>query len=544
MSNKGWVHDVIGTCIAAGVQEYVVCAGARNLALVVALADYADSAELGSISLFSHFEERAAGFFALGRTMKSGAPCAVVTTSGTAVAELLPAVIEAHYQRRPLVVISADRPQSYRGTGAPQAIEQVDLFGGYVEACEDFGWQDELKIFDGWSGAAPWQLNLCLDDFEMPLEGERGGNKGIGQDSGIKCSKVRPGDIGEPHANIDMLPVLQCIKEGWKGLAVMLGGLEPSDREEVWHFLKELGVPVLADSTSGLREMLGALALVDGDRLLKERPPAHILRIGEVPAGRFWRDLESLPQVNVVSISRTGFAGLARKSEVITGDISRSIRALGEISPLGDTMDHLKANASKQGRISELLESLPESEPGMIRTLSVMATMGSSLYLGNSLPIREWNDFAQREVPYESVRANRGANGIDGQIASWLGASASEQDAWGVFGDLTAMYDLAAPALLNQVECRGRMLVVINNGGGKIFERLPMMKQAEGKVSQLITNSHDYTFESLASMWGMHYSKVVGMEGFDFEPQDKTTLLEIVPDNRQTKMFWAQFAKI
>ena len=88
------------------------------------------------------------------------------------------------------------------------------------------------------------------------------------------------------------------------------------------------------------------------------------------------------------------------------------------------------------------------------------------------------------------------------------------------------------------------MLVVINNGGGKIFDRLPMMARAGDKVSQLITNAHDYTFESLASMWGMHYSKVVGMEGFDFEPQDKTTLVEVVPDDRQTSLFWAKFAQI
>ncbi len=536
MSSKGWVHDVIGACVAAGVQEYVVCAGARNLALVVALADHAETAELADIKLYSHFEERAAGFFALGRTMQTGSPCAVVTTSGTAVAELLPAVIEAHYQKRPLLVISADRPQHFRGTGAPQAIEQVNLFGGYVESCEDFGWQDELTVLQGWSGAAPWQLNLCLNDFGTP--------QGDDTADELRCSKVRPGDVGEETVNIDMLPALRSINDGWKGLVVMLGGLEPCDREEVWHFLKELGVPVVADSTSGLREMLGSLALVDGDRLLKVKPPANILRIGEVPTGRFWRDLENLPEVNVVSISRTGFAGLARDSDVITGDISRCLRALGEVSHLGDAMDHLKVNASKQGRISELLESLPESEPGMIRTLSVMATMGSSVYLGNSLPIREWNDFAQREVPYEIVRANRGANGIDGQIASWLGASAAEQDAWGVFGDLTAIYDLAAPALLSQVECRGRMLVVINNSGGKIFERLPMMKNVEDRVSDLITNPHAYTFEPLATMWGMHYVRVAGMEGFEFEAQDKTTLVEVVPDDRQTSLFWEKFSQI
>ena len=534
MSGKGWLSDIVGACVAAGIEEYVVCAGARNLALVVALADHQDSGEFGPITLFSHFEERAAGFFALGRTMQTGSACAVITTSGTAVAELLPAVIEAYYQRRPLVVISADRPMHFRGTGAPQAIDQAGLFGKYVEACEDFDWRDELTLFDGWTGLAPWQINLCLD--ELDADGKGG--------FGARTSKVRLGSIAAPKSEIDMRPVLDCIREGWKGLVVILGGLEPDDREEVWHFLKGLGAPVLADATSGLRELLGPLELVDGNSTLKEKPPANVLRIGEVPTGRFWRDLENLPEIKVVSMSRTGFAGLARESQLITGDISRCIRALGEVPELGDTMDYLKTISSRRGRISELLESLPESEPGMIRTLSVMATVGNSLYLGNSLPIREWNDFAQRDVPYECVRANRGANGIDGQIATWLGATAREEGAWGVFGDLTALYDLAAPALLSQLECRGRMLIVINNGGGRIFERLPVMKGLANDVCSLVTNTHQHGFEPWAAMWGMHYTRVQGIEDFEFEPRDKTTMVEIVPDPQQTTRFWEKFAAL
>ncbi|MGB2090546.1 MAG: 2-succinyl-5-enolpyruvyl-6-hydroxy-3-cyclohexene-1-carboxylic-acid synthase [Akkermansiaceae bacterium] len=534
MSGKGWVSDVVGACVAAGIREYVVCAGARNLALVVALADHRDSGEFGNITVYSHFEERAAGFFALGRSMQTGSPCAVITTSGTAVAELLPAVIEAHYQRRPLVIISADRPMQYRGTGAPQSIDQAGIFGSHVEACEDIDWRDELTLFGGWSGSAPWHINLCLDECEA------GGENG----SVMKRSKVRLGEINTPKENIDMRPALQCIKDGWKGLVVLLGGLDPEDREEVWHFLKALGAPVLADATSGLRELLGALELVDGNRALTEKPPASVLRIGEVPAGRFWRDLENLPEVKVVSISRTGFAGLARESHLITGNISRCIRALGEVAELGDTADYLRSASSKRGRLTELLESLPESEPGMIRTLSVMATVGNSLYLGNSLPIREWSDFAQRDVPYECVRANRGANGIDGQISTWLGASAQEEGAWGVFGDLTALYDLAAPALLSQVECRGRMLVVINNGGGKIFERLPVMKHLNSDVCELVTNSHGHGFEAWAAMWGMNYARVQGIEDFEFEPSEKTTLIEIVPDSQQTAQFWEKHARL
>lgn len=509
-----------------------MCAGARNLGLVVALADYAENEEAGEIRVFSHFEERAAGFFALGRTMQSGVPCAVITTSGTAVAELLPAVIEAHYQNRPLLVISADRPKRFRGTGSPQAIDQVGLFGTYVEGVEDIEWQDDLTLFDGWSGLTPWQMNICLEEDEC------------GSGANLRMAKMRLGELSDTRTNIDMLPALSLIKEAWRGLVVMLGGLEPDDREEVLHFLRDLGAPVLADSTSGLRESLGHLALVDGDRILKGNPPANILRIGEVPVGRFWRDLEALPAVKVVSISRTGYAGLARENTVVFGDVSRCIRAMGEVEKVGDTMDYLQVSKRKRGRFNELLESFPESEPGMMRMLSVMATMGQSLYLGNSLPIREWNDFAQRDAPYERVRANRGANGIDGQISSWLGATADEEDAWGVFGDLTTMYDLSAPALLDQVQCRGRMLVVINNGGGQIFGRLPQVQELDDEAVDLITHPHGHRFSDWAAMWGMDYFRVDGIEAFDFEPGEKTTVVEIRPDSRQTAMFWEKLASL
>lgn len=528
MSSRGWVYDVASAFVAAGIRECVVCAGARNMPLVAALCELEDSGDAGGLKVWSHFEERAAGFFALGRTMASGRPCAVVTTSGTAVAELLPAVVEAHYQRRPLVVVSADRPAAFRGSGAPQAIEQVGIFGKYVSGCEDVQWSDAIELLDGWNGADPWHLNICIGESDLEAGGARP----------PRLSKVRFAEAGGGREGVDVRPVLEALRDAWRGLVVVLGGLEPEDREEVWHFLRDLGAPVLADSTSGLREVLGKLALRDGDRILKKQPPARVLRIGEVPVGRFWRDLEEMPEVGVVSLSRTGFPGLARESTVLQGDVSRLLRALGAVGNVGDSQDFLGLSKRAGGKVSDLLECYPESEPGMVRTLSVMATMGSSLYLGNSLPIREWNDFSQRDVPYELVRANRGANGIDGQIATWLGSTADAEDAWGVFGDLTALYDLSAPALLGQVECRGRMLVVINNGGGKIFSRLPVVRELGGRAGDVAANAHGHGFRDWAAMWGMDYVCVRGMEGFDFEPGGKTTLVEIVPDAAQTDAFW------
>jgi 2-succinyl-5-enolpyruvyl-6-hydroxy-3-cyclohexene-1-carboxylate synthase len=119
--------SVVGELLGAGVTEYCVCSGARNLELVLLLGLLGER-----VRLFHFPEERCAGFFAVGRMQSTGRPVGVVTTSGTAVAELLPAMVEAHYQGLPLVAITADRPSHYRRSGAPQVIDQVGIFGGYA----------------------------------------------------------------------------------------------------------------------------------------------------------------------------------------------------------------------------------------------------------------------------------------------------------------------------------------------------------------------------------------------------------------------------
>ena len=104
--------------------------------------------------------------------------------------------------------------------------------------------------------------------------------------------------------------------------------------------------------------------------------------------------------------------------------------------------------SARAAALEELLEAYPDSEPALVRAISHFACIGTGIYLGNSLPVREWNQFAQWIRPVTSIRANRGTNGIDGQVSTWLGCSAEQQDAWAILGDLTTLYDLAAPALL------------------------------------------------------------------------------------------------
>ena len=502
-----------------GIREYVVCAGARNAALIEALAR-AESA--GLLRVWRHFEERSAGFLALGRTLETGQPCAVVTTSGTAVAELLPAVIEAFYQARPLVALTADRPASFRGTGAPQSIAQPGIFGPHAFAGELADWQ----------GNGPLHLNVEFEEeFEPGPE---------------NFSHLKAGTFTPAKDRLDVAALARWLREDlYQGIVIMVGGLEPDEREDVFHFCRDFGAPVVAEATSGLREALQGLAIHHADRVLKSRPPGKILRLGEVPSGRFWRDLEEMPEVSVWSICRNGLPGLARESNVTRGPLNRVIPALGDVEATDDALDLLVGASSRAARIEELLECYPDSEPALVRAVSQYASIAAGVFLGNSLPIREWNLFAQWARPVPAVRANRGANGIDGQISTWLGWTADLSETWAVVGDLTALYDLAAPFVLDQMNTEGRVLAVINNSGGKIFERLPRLESMSPRAAECMTNPHAADLSGLAVLWSMQHLRVRTADDFDhFEPGGKPTILEILPDPEQTKRFWADLDRI
>ena len=495
---------IIEQLLQSGCGEFVVCGGARNAGLVACL----EAAE--GLQLWKHFEERGAAFFALGRVKDHAQPCAVVTTSGTAVAECLPAVIEAFYTCKPLIILSADRPVEFRGSGAPQVIEQEEIFGSYA-----------ARSLEEWDGHGPLHLNV-------PLEEDR-----------VSCDPWSPEMEGflSKRLPFEVRSLLDFFDDGiFKGIIAMVGGLEPEDREDVFYFLKDLGIPVIADINSGIREALGDLLVPE--QAFKGNLPGRVLRLGEVPVGRLWRDLEENPSTEVLSICRNGLPGLARESKMIHAEVGRVIRGLGTPDHIGDVRDDFMKARPLLGQIDEKLESLPDSEPGLVRLLSVYATMGESLFIGNSLPIREWNDFGQRETPYARVFANRGANGIDGQLSTWLGATAETPDSWGVFGDLTALYDLAAPAMLPQVEQKGRVLVVINNGGGQIFEKLPRLANLTEEQRAAIVQPQEVRLQSWAEMWGMDYLKIESREGFDkLEVGERALFVELVPDAVQSENF-------
>lgn len=455
MGNVDRAARLIAEVRAAGVEEFCVCAGSRNSALLAVLG-------ASDARLFSFVDERSAAFFALGRFKLHGRPVAVVTTSGTAVAELLPAAVEAHYARIPLVLITADRPARFRGTGAPQSIEQLDLFGVYAETS-----------VESWSRTRALHINIEFED-ETPAS---------------------------PVASRAAAPL------------VIVGALAPHHHDRVRHFIRTLNAPVFAEPLSGLREDPTLPLITSGERIIARYQPSEIIRIGNVPTLRFWRDLEDR-DTPVTHYSDNPFPGLTR------GDV-RPIESLPELHGARDE-SFFEQDRHFARRFAEILDDEPESELALIRKLSFDLADNTRVYLGNSLPIREWDLAASRARAF-LYEANRGANGIDGQLSTFFGWCDPNVDNVCLLGDLTTIYDLNAPWIVPQLGHRRFRIVVMNNGGGRIFSRVASLRTLDPAMRErIIENAHDVRFAEWAKMWNIEVT-------------------ELRPDEAASKRVWARY---
>lgn len=557
-ANEALAFEVIQACWRADCREFVLCAGSRNSPLVLLLLSLEKKHK--ELKVWHFFEERSAAFFALGRSKVSAVPTAVVTTSGTAAAELLPAVIEAHYSGVPLFLLTADRPRHFRESGAPQAINQENLFGSYVDVFLDLD-EDclaEIEVLEASNLAARadlrWHINVCFDeplvsdsqagDFCLPgICDEVNGGNGIGGD-GLALRFGREAEV-------------ETFLSDKEGLVVLLGNLHGRERTpELQQFLWQVGRPIWAEASSALREsvLLAPLMIRCADLYFSENRPTRVLRIGGVPSLRFWRDLEADDDIDVLAIAAPGaYPGLSRGALMLDGELHLALRHL----PLDEstscrrrkeTKEALLQDGQRYEVLQDLLEKYPLCEAAWVKRLSEQIPSGSQVFLGNSMPIRQWNLAASREHRSLSCFASRGANGIDGQVSTFLGMAADgrAQESWGLFGDLTTMYDLSAPWVMDQLNSGKRRLVVMNNGGGRIFSRLPHLACLPDEKKRVTENRHGLGFQHWAAMWGMDYKKVSELDEFSVSnfAEEDSVVIELCPDSEQTEGFWVDYARI
>jgi 2-succinyl-5-enolpyruvyl-6-hydroxy-3-cyclohexene-1-carboxylate synthase len=313
---------------------------------------------------------------------------------------------------------------------------------------------------------------------------------------------------------------------------VLIGGLARNDRDRVCDFALRLNAPVYAEPLSGLREdgRLGHL-LLRNERILASAGFTRVIRIGNVPTLRFWRDLdEKLHDLPVVSYSALPFPGLSR------GGVHGLEELPGDVQALANDEFLMARDRDRAERLDRILEVEPESELALIRSLSLDLPHGARVYLGNSLPVREWDLVATREDRGFTIEANRGANGIDGQLSTFFGWCAPDALNVAVVGDLTALYDMNAPWIVPQLDPAIEFQIhIVNNGGGRIFSRVPSLRALSDETRQrLIENSHSLSFEPWAAMWSLAYNN----------RDAGRAVIEIRPDLDASARVWQRFDEL
>ncbi len=481
-----------------GVKTFCLCPGGRSAPLISVIS------QVKGVEILSFFDERSAGFFAAGRCRRDKRPCAVVTTSGTAVAELLPSVIESYYSHLPLVLVTADRPSSYRKTGAPQSIEQPGIFSYYVERTWDL--ESDMNFdLSSWSGVIPCHINICFDE---PLI-----------DENIKMFSAPPFKRTLKETSSVLSEHTQQIESFFlkvKKPLCILSELPEDVRENTADVLSFFSWPVYAEALSGLREYkrLQPYILKSGDFFLKwlvsGKKIDGVIRIGRRPCTRFWRDLEkSYSHLPVLSVSDQTYSGLSRCLPAVSFSSFFSwghnylMQKDGKKKLSSYESEEIFLEDTKRSRnLNELFNKHPLSEPALIKQFSKKIPNHSLLFLGNSLPIREWNLVADYQPDKQLVyMGNRGANGIDGLMSTFLGACMPDRQNWCLIGDLSCLYDLSAPWVLRQFDSGIQLfLVIVNNSGGQIFSSL--------FSNPVFLNSHNLQFKQWAKMWALNYYHV------------------------------------
>ncbi len=522
--NEDLTYQIVQAAINAGVREWVVCPASRNSSFVQVLRIEE------RLNTYYWPEERSAAFFALGKSRMLKQPVAVVTTSGTAAAELLPAAMEAFYTGVPLLLITADRPASFRGTGAPQSANQVGLFSHYARTLDLSA--GTICDLSHWDRRSPLHLNCCFNEpqSEPPFQGQQLDLTASSPHCGTPYTQAEFEKMQKGKAPLD-----RFLDKVERPIAIV-SAIDASARESVAQLLLKLQIPALIEGVSGLREdpRLEPLSLHRTDKIFTEAASQGyaidgVLRIGGVPTHRVWRDLEYLKEsVKVCAISELPFSGLSWSRGVACVPMAAFLATYHPPKVFG--MENAQAWMASERAYDSLLRGLfeeePLAEPSLIASLSQVIPTEARIYLGNSLPVREWDQMATRKMAHSDVHASRGVNGIDGQISTFFGLCKPSCENWGIIGDLTALYDMAAFWILKQLPDLHFHLVIVNNGGGMIFKRMYPYPE--------MLNAHALSFESLANMWGVPYQR--SLENPDRKNAHQR-VIELVPDPAATERF-------
>lgn len=525
--------DLVAGCADAGVDIVFISPGSRNTPLTLA---FVSEPRIRDISIR---DERSAGFAAVGFAKATGRPAVVVCTSGSAATHYFPAVVEADQSATPMIVLTADRPERLRGTGAPQTMDQLNLYGNHVKTFTDIdvggqsGRRDgDLLVSDASQiPAGPVHANVALDE---PL---------------VADSRTPPSEPAVPSATGSPGAPGGGLLDGLAGanvLVVASGRQQPGFGDALNRVAAALRAPVIADPQCWVT---GPNTIDNGDLLagrfdrLDSIRPDIVLRLGPVSTSKpLWSWLE-----------RSGIEQVLVQASRLTDPLDSATTTFD-----CDPTDFLEANVPSRTADSAFLDAwrsldhaasvardgamavIPfPNEPQIARTLMETVRSGTLVFVGSSMPIRDIDAFADPRSDI-IVCANRGVNGIDGVVSSALGASLAGSPVTLFLGDVSALHDATAMSEIARIGAPVR-IVVVNNDGGGIFSFLPQA------TSELVGGDtfekhwgtpHGLSLAKIASGMGLRTSVVDSLAAFDNSvaaPLDTPELIELFT-NRDTNV--------
>lgn len=520
-----WAYTFLTQLQSLGVERVFVAPGSRST--VLALQAY----NLFQENLITHFDERGLGFLALGAAKASRTPTCVITTSGTAVANLLPAVIEARYSHIPLIILSADRPPEMQQRGCNQTIDQRELFGSNAIAYHEIlppddsipltevqqyaisALQDATRHGDEGAVQVNWM-------FREPFFANESAEATIPLDT---PASIAPSPT-TTRATVDLRALETIIQHTPRGVCIV-GALEsPADAAAIRTFVKRLGWITFADSLSQLRQendfeplmTYGDLSLLAP--LSEDLQPDTILHIGGRLVSKRVSALLSHSQTSkIVSVgaSKDHFdPNYGIQTRYVTPLVALTTIEMTEQQDASFQQNWLARNATVAARIASILDRSKGdlTEPAILRAISLHTPSEHTLMVGNSMPIRDFEMFAVARRDAPRTIANRGASGIDGIIATACGAAIGcETPLTLVIGDLSTLHDLNSLALARIIRTP-LPIVVINNDGGGIFSLLPVSKTDH--FEPLFGTPHGLRFTDLVRGFGIPHEAPTSIEDF------------------------------
>ena len=580
-----WARLLIGSLARAGITDAVISPGSRSTPFTWAALNEP------KLTTRVIVDERAAGFFAVGHAKMTGAPVLLICTSGSAAANYFPAIVEADRSGTPLVVLTADRPFELQAADAPQTIDQVKLYGSAVRHYFDPGMPDaapsalvglrrvaaQAALFARGPVPGPIHINARARQPLEPVE--------AGDDAGRALAAAVTRLLEQPATSAPaplLVPPAAALDEVARACArarrgvIVCGPMAPwqAPRPELIADLSlRTGFPILPEATSQLRFTAADPAfeppvrVASFDALLRSASfrvrfrPDVVLRIGGPPTSTAWRELmersaratDDDARIAEHVIAPNGWSDPhSTAASMLLCSLEPGVRALLEALPRTSQQDRAWVDfliAADRAAAEALPPARGFDEAIAVRAILERAPRDAILAVGNSLPVREVDTFSAAAGHPLTVWSQRGANGIDGLIAGAAGAaSAARRPTLLLIGDVSVLHDAGGLAVARACEAP-LAIVVLDNGGGRIFEQLPLARSgfAREHAHAWLTPPR-VDFEALARAFGVAYAR-----GSDLSStaaaldaalaQPGATLVHVVVDGERTipahRDYWA-----